>query len=415
MGMNMGMSAPLGIPDSRTASGTSWQPDSTPSYGAHLMPGGGWTLMAHALVFGGYDYQGSRRGGGQAFSTNWAMLMAEHDLLGGKLALRGMMSLEPATLGGKGYPLILQSGESYRGLPLHDRQHPHDLFMELAFLYTRAITDDLGFELYGGPVGEPALGPTAFPHRESASADPFAPLTHHWQDSTHVSFGVVTAGLFTRYVKLEGSWFNGREPDANRWDFDFRRMDSFSGRLSVNPARDLSMQVSYGFLKSPEELEPDLSVHRVTASVTYNRALAKDGNWATTAAWGRNIGSQGKPTDGILLESTLDLDGVNTFFGRAEYVRKTGGDLFIPEPFTGFVGRATGFPSPPLDNRIFDVGAISLGYLREIPILSAIESGVGVMLTMNFPGGPLFREYRSDTPMGVAAFVRIRPARMGTM
>src|SRR5690348_7802093 len=163
------MTGTLGLPMNRFGSGTSWQPDSTPMYAEHLMAGG-WTLMGHGLVFGGYDYQGSRRGGGQAFSTNWLMAMAQHQFLGGEFGARLMMSLEPWTVGGQGYPLLLQSGEAYRGMPLHDRQHPHDLFMEMAAIYTHAITNDLGWELYGGPVGEPALGPAAFPHRESAAA-----------------------------------------------------------------------------------------------------------------------------------------------------------------------------------------------------------------------------------------------------
>ncbi len=173
---------------------------------------GDWSLMAHGLAFGGYDYQGSRRGGGQVFSTNWAMLMAQHEFLGGEFGARLMMSGEEFTDGGRGYPLLLQSGEAFHGVPNHDRQHPHDLFMEMAAMYTRPITKDVGFQFYGGPVGEPALGPVAAPHRESAAADPFAPLGHHWMDSTHVTFGVVTAGLFTRDFKLEASWFNGREP-----------------------------------------------------------------------------------------------------------------------------------------------------------------------------------------------------------
>lgn len=388
------MTETLGLPMNRVGSGTAWQPDSTPMYAAHLMADG-WTLMGHGLVFGGYDYQGSRRGGGQAFSTNWFMMMAQHELLGGEFGARLMMSLEPWTLGGQGYPLLLQSGEAYRGLPLHDRQHPHDLFMEMAATYTHAITKDLAFELYGGPVGEPALGPVAFPHRESAAADPFAPLSHHWMDSTHVSFGVLTAGLFTRYVKLEASWFNGREPDENRWDFDFRRMDSFSTRLNVNPTRDLSLQVSYGFLKSPEQLEPRISVHRVTASATYNRALASGGNWATTAAWGRNIGSSGKPTDALLLESNLDLDTRNVVFGRAEYVRKTSEDLDVPVP-----------------GAVFNLGAISFGYLRDFQLANAVSIAPGVMLTLNLIDGRVSSFYRSQTPVGVAAFIRLRPPLM---
>lgn len=384
----------LSIPMSRDGSGTAWQPDSTPMY-ARGFSLAGWDLMAHGLAFGGYDYQGSRRGGGQVFSTNWAMLMAQHEFLGGEFGARLMMSSEEFTDGGRGYPLLLQSGETFHGVPNHDRQHPHDLFMEMAATYTHSITKDLGFQLYGGPVGEPALGPVAAPHRESAAADPFAPLGHHWMDSTHVTFGVVTAGLFTRQFKLEASWFNGREPDSNRSNFDFRRMDSYSTRLSYNPIRDLSLQVSWGYLKSPEQLEPDVSINRITSSATYNLRLASGGNWATTAAWGRNIPSTGKPTDALLLESNFDLDGVNVFFGRAEYVRKNGEDLDVT-------------PS----GQVFNVGAISFGYLRNFQLLNSFILSPGVMVTTNIIDGRLDDVYHSQTPVGVAAFIRFRPALM---
>ncbi len=384
----------LQIPMGREGSGTAWQPDSTPMYARHFSLNE-WSLMAHGLAFGGYDYQGSRRGGGQIFSTNWAMLMAQHDLLGGEFGGRLMMSGEQWTDGGRGYPLLLQSGEAFHGVPNHDRQHPHDLFMELAATYTHPITKDLGFQLYGGPVGEPALGPVAAPHRESAAADPFAPIGHHWMDSTHVTFGVVTAGIFTRTVKLEASWFNGREPDANRSNFDFRRMDSYATRVSVNPTRDLSFQLSYGYLKSPEQLEPEVSVNRVTASATYNRRLASGGNWATTAGWGRNIPSSGKPTDALLLESNLDLDGANVLFGRAEYVRKTGEDLDVVPP-----------------GGVYTVGEVSVGYLRNFDLFNTFAIAPGVMITTNVIDGRLNSAYHSQTPVGVAAFIRLRPAMM---
>ncbi len=384
----------LDLPMNREGSGTAWQPDSTPMYAKGFMLDG-WSMMAHGIAFGGYDYQGSRRGGGQTFSTNWAMLMAQHDFLGGEFGVRAMLSLEPWTVGGNGYPLLLQSGEAYHGVPNHDRQHPHNLFMEMAATYTHPITKDLGFELYGGPVGEPALGPVAAPHRESAAADPFAPIGHHWMDSTHISFGVVTAGIFTHNVKLEASWFNGREPDENRWDFDFRRMDSYSTRLSYNPIRDLSLQISYGYLKSPEQLEPNISVNRITASATYDQRLASEGNWATTAGWGRNIDSSGKPTDALLLESNLDLDGTNVLFGRAEYVRKNGEDLEVPDA-----------------GAVYNVGAISFGYLHKFQLWNALIAAPGVMVTTNFIDGRLESFYHSQTPVGLAVFIRVRPAAM---
>ena len=224
--------------------------------------------MAHYNLFAGYDRQNGERGDYQWISTGWGMLMESRSLWGGGLVRRQMLSLEPWTTTKGGYPLLLQTGEEVDGEPLHDRQHPHDLFMEIAAVYSRPLSDSLAFQVYVAPSGEPALGPTAFPHRMSAFSDPLAALSHHWQDSTHIAFGVLTAGVLTRKIKLEGSWFNGREPDDERYDFDFRPLDSYSGRISVNPTPSLSFQASYGYLKSPEELHPEESVHRLTASAT---------------------------------------------------------------------------------------------------------------------------------------------------
>src|SRR5262245_21871443 len=277
----------LGIPDSRDASGTSWQPDATPMH-AHHLRSGAWTLMLHGNFFVGYDHQGGDRGDSEWTAPNWGMLMEKRSLGGGSLVLRQMLSLDPLTVGSKGYPLLLQTGESFEGEPIHDRQHAHDLFMEIAALYTRPVSESVAVQVYAAPSGEPALGPVAFPHRLSASSDPLAPLGHHWQDSTHISFGVVTAGFLTRLVKVEGSWFNGREPDEHRYDFDFRRLDSYSGRISFNPSKRWSLQASYGYLASPEELHPEVSVHRLTASAAYDSGIGSSGNLAVTAVFGRN-------------------------------------------------------------------------------------------------------------------------------
>ena len=201
--------APLGIPHARMGSGTSWIPDASPirEYAGMTGP---WMLMAHGDLNLYYDHQGTTRGDDQVGSANWLMLMAMRDAAGGMLRLSTMLSAEPFTVGPRGYPLLLQSGEAYQGEPLHDRQHPHDLFMELSATWERALTRRVGLSLYAAPVGEPALGPVAFMHRPSAENDPFATIAHHWQDVTHITFGVLTAGLFTRAEKLEVSLFNGR-------------------------------------------------------------------------------------------------------------------------------------------------------------------------------------------------------------
>ena len=238
----------------RMGSGTTWIPDAVSLPARHMMAGR-WNVMLHGFAFAQYDKQGGPRGDDQLGSLNWAMLMVSRDVAGGRFQARTMLSLDAATVTPRGYPLLLQTGESYQGQPLHDRQHPHDFFMELGVLYERPLTSSLGISLYAAPSGEPALGPVAFMHRPSAMDNLVAPLSHHWQDATHICFGVLTAGLFGHRWKLEGSVFNGREPDAKRWNFDRLRLDSYSGRFTVNPSDHLSIAVGYGYLKSPEELK----------------------------------------------------------------------------------------------------------------------------------------------------------------
>jgi hypothetical protein len=309
-----------------------------------------------------------------------------------------MLSAEPWTIGSRGYPLLVQSGESYQGVPLHDRQHPHDLFMELAALYERAVARDFGVSLYLAPVGEPALGPVAFPHRPSAADDPLAPLSHHWQDGTHITFGVVTAGVFTRSVKLEASWFNGREPDEIRTNFDYtgRRLDSYSARLTVNPGPRWSVSAWYAYLKSPEALNPDESLHRIGASALTTQPVGTTGTWSSGLIYGANdqIGP-GPLASSVVLESTLDLDGTNALFGRAEYVRKSAAELVIPSV-------------PPTTE--YDVGALALGYQRTVGTVAGLAAGVGMRGSLNFVPSSLDAAYGSRTPVGAAIYLQLRPA-----
>jgi hypothetical protein len=386
---------PLGIAAEREASGTTWQPDSTPMYARHFAAGK-WSLMLHGKVFAGFDAQASPRGGHDWFGLNWFMLMATGPLGGGQLNARAMLTLEPFTVSDAGYPLLLQTGETFRGEPLHDRQHPHELFMELALFYAHPLGDGLAFQLYAAPVGEPALGPVAYPHRLSAYSDPLAPLGHHWQDSTHISFGVLTAGLFTRHFKLEGSWFNGREPDEDRTDFDLRTPDSYSARLWWNPAEPWSFQASYGFLKSPEAREPDMHIQRITASVAFNLPVLSRGNWASLAAWGRNVPSSDESTsDALLLETNLDLDGRNTLFGRAEYVLESGHHLALPHAIA---------------HDAFAVFSVALGYLRDFGPFAGLVPGVGVRGALNVIAAELEPFYATRLPVGGVIFVRLRPS-----
>ena len=282
----MHMQGPLGISPNREASGTAWLPDETEMRMFHGRAGPS-TSMGHFNIFGGLDYQGSDQGDSQPVSSNWFMGMAETRVAGGYLKARAMLSLEPLTVGEDGYPLLLQTGETYQGQPSgRPATSTRSVHGDRADVHAadRIRRRHPGVRRAGG---EPALGPVAFPHRQSAAADPLAPLGHHWLDSSHITFGVVTAGIMTRWAKLEGSWFNGREPDEDRYDFDLDSFDSYSGRLTVNPSPRWSLQVSYGYLDSPEALHPDEAVHRYTTSAIHTARWGNGRSWATTAALGR--------------------------------------------------------------------------------------------------------------------------------
>jgi hypothetical protein len=389
------MRRPLDIPMTRDASGTSWQPDATPMHAIHGMTGP-WTWMIHGAIFAGYDAQASERGRSAFVSQNWLMGMVRRSSPELAIEARVMLSAEPLTAGEAGYPLLLQTGETYHGEPLHDFQHPHDLFMETSLTLTAALGPDVALQVYVAPAGEPALGPVAYAHRASAASNPFAPIVHHWQDSSHITYGVLTAGIFTRSMKLEGSWFNGREPDENRYDFDLRVPDSFSGRLTVNPNDALSLQVSYGFLRSPDAREPDVSVHRATASASLVVGLGGNGTWATTAACGTNLASNEPATAGYLLESEADVGG-DIVFGRIQYAQKTGHDLALADAY---------------ERHRFHVGGLSLGYVHEIEPTDGLAAGVGLVGSLDVIGDDLAPFYGTRLPVGGMVFVRLRPAGM---
>ena len=386
------MEGPLGISMDRMGSGTTWIPDEVTLPSRHIMEDG-WGLMLHGFVFGQYNRQGGPRGSDQLGSLNWGMLMADHPLAGGRIQFRTMLSLDPATVGKCGYPLLLQSGETCDGRPLVDRQHPHDFFMELGAVYERAVTSELGVSIYAAPAGEPALSPVAFMHRPSAMDDPTAPLGHHWQDATHITFGVVTLGLFTRQVKLEGSAFNGREPDEHRWNFDPIRFDSYSARATFNPSASWSLTAGYGYLKDPERENPADRVHRVTVSALYGQGLGAEGQWSAALIYGRNTHVGEGASNAVLAEAEAILDRRNTVFGRAELVQKSGAELAL----------STVDPE-----RLFDVGMLGLGYIREIAGGYGATLGLGVRGNVGFVPSALEPAYGSRTPLGAMVFVRLR-------
>src|SRR4029079_13369360 len=146
----------------RESSGTAWQPDSAPHQGYHFNAGP-WQLMLHGMASLVYDDQGGPRGDEEVFSSNMLMLMGSRPAGPGRLGVRASLSAEPWTIGKGGYPLLLQTGETADGVtPLVDRQHPHDLFMELAATYSLPLSAGSSVFLYAGLPGEPALGPPAF-------------------------------------------------------------------------------------------------------------------------------------------------------------------------------------------------------------------------------------------------------------
>lgn len=381
------------IPDTRDGSGTSWLPDDSPMYAVHGQARG-WTLMGHGSLFLQYLHETGDRGSHQTGSINWVMGMARRPLGGGRLTLRGMISAEPWTIAGCGYPDMLATGESCEDEAIHDRQHPHDLFMELGAEYERPLGRGISLQLYGAPVGEPALGPVAFMHRVSGLHNPLAPITHHWFDSTHITFGVVTAGLFARQWKIEASAFNGREPDENRTDFDMAAMDSWSGRVWFLPTARWAFQVSAGRLTEAEPAhdgEPAVDVDRMTASVTYHHTTASTA-WATTLGWGRNAESTGDATNAVLVESGLTIRDRDAIYGRFEWAQKSGHDLAVDE------------------HGSFDIAKLQGGYTRFFTTWKRLTFGAGAEASAGFVPQQLEPAYGGRVNPGFGVYLTVRPA-----
>ena len=382
----------------REGSGTALLPDLSPMAAVHGNVGS-WSLMLHGNGFLQFIHEGSDRGDDQLGSVNWAMGMARRPLGGGIFGLRAMLSAEPATIDGCGYPLLLATGETCDGEPLHDVQHQHDLFMELAAEFQRPLSAGVDLQLYSALAGEPALGPVAFPHRWSAMPNPLAPIGHHWFDGTHIAYGVLTAGVSSERWKVEGSVFNGREPDEDRADLDLNGLDSYSGRVWWLPNERWAIQVSGGQMNEAEPghaaTDPRIDLTRYVASATYHERVGERGLWATTAAVGRAI-EDDSGTNAVLLESALNLRERHTFFGRAEWAQKMGHDL--------------GLESAALKDRTFDVAAVALGYTLHLPAFHQWLPGIGARGSISFVPEDLEPAYGAPTPVGFAVFVTLRPA-----
>ena len=392
-------------PMPREGSGTAWLPDSSPIYAYMKMYEDGGMLMLHGSAFLRYTEVGGERDvsaagkGGRARFDAPSMLMVMYSRPisdKAQFGLRAMVSLDPAVERGYGYPLLYQSGENFRGAPLHDRQHPHDLIDELAATYSYSFNEKNSLYLYAGIAGEPALGPPNFMHRLSGMDNPDAPISHHWQDSTHISYGVITAGYNFGKVKFEASAFNGREPDENRWAVDKLRLNSFSGRISWNPTKDLALQISHGYLKDPEPSEPDVHIlRRTTASAIYNKNFGERKNWASSFIYGQNY-ANGERTNSFLFESNYSFYR-NSIFGRAERVQKSGHDLVL---------------DPIDEDKIFWVGAVSLGYIYDVVQGKGIDVGLGTQVTFNQNPTSLASYYGGTNHQGFQIFVRFRPSKM---
>ncbi len=392
-GHDMGQMAAL-FPG-RTGSGTSWLPQRTTMIGTHLQAGP-WAVMLMGNAFLQYlnEMAPLHRGADQAGSINWLMLMGRRPAGAGWTGLRAMVSAEPFTIGGCGYPNLLATGERCEGDTIHDRQHQHDLFMELAAEYDRPIGKGLRWHVYGGPVGEPALGPVAFPHRQSALLNPLAPIAHHWLDATHITFGVITSGISTGRWRAEASAFNGREPDERRTDFDLGPLDSFSARLAFHATDGLAVQASAGRLESAEPSEggrPPVDVARVTASMLYQGTLTAR-PLAAAVAWGSNH-ERGARTHAVVAEATLALTPRHSVFGRAEIAGKTAHDLHAHhEP----------------DATVLTVGKLQGGYVRLFAPRRRLQAALGGSLSAAVVPATIRPNY-GGVGVGFGVFALVRP------
>ncbi|WP_263357866.1 hypothetical protein [Acidicapsa ligni] len=375
-----------------TASGTDVEPNSTtpPMF---MEMHRNWMLMLHGQASIVEQQQTGPRGSDKLFSVNWLMPMAQRDFGKGELTLRAMLSLEPATISGRFYPELFQQGETAFGKPIVDGQHPHNLFMELAALYDYKLSSQTLLNLYLAPVGDPALGPVAFPHRASAGDNPLAPLGHHLEDSTHIAWEVVTTGVTIHMLHLEGSAFHGREPDENRWHIEVGGFDSWSGRMTVTPTRDWSAQYSIGHLHSPEQLHPEEDVLRQTASIAYHHAW-QAATFDGLALWGRNH-TVGTPTNwnGYLLEGQALVQNHHAIWTRIENVDRT----------TDLLGAS----APAEETVIGRVQAYTGGYAYRIHHGSWGTADLGAQGTF-YDTPTALRQLYGDHPVGVAAVLKFQ-------
>lgn len=401
MNMQMNSGYSLNLPMNRDGSGTAWLPDASPMYGI-MLHSGPWMYMLHGNIaprFTSQDFTGKGLRGGNKFDApNWFMAMAQRQIgQKGVFRFNAMLSADWFTEGGNGYPLLFQTGESWKNVPLVDRQHPHDLFSELAASYSYSFDKKTDLSFYVGYPGEPALGSTAFMHRPSALANPDAPIGHHWNDGTHITFGVATLGLRLDKFKIEGSSFTGREPDENRLDFDKPRFDSWSGRLSYNPTQNWALEVSHGFIKSPEMLHPDENVNRTIASAIYSKAFNPNQLFNATLLWGLNKYKGHDGENSALLEASYRLHKLE-LYTRYEWLQKSREELNLNEDLYG-------------ENTLFPVNALTLGLNYDLFYIGKIRIAAGGQLSAYHANNRLDNLYGKN-PFAGEVFLRIYPGLM---
>lgn len=376
--------------------GTSMNPESS-AMPMRMAMADKWSLGFMANGFITDTQQSGPRGGDKLYSANVFMGTAQHSVGQGSFLFDVMLSAEPATISGREYPLLFQTGEAAFGKPIENGQHPHNLVMALGLHYAYPADDNTVLEAYFAPVGDPALGPVAFPHRASAAELPEAPIGHHWEDSSHIAYEVATIGVKHKIARLELSGFHGAEPNENRWNIATGAMDSWAARFSILPTSNWMAQVSVGRLTHPEALEPG-DVVRTTASVSYSRPMGAS-DWSTSFVFGRNHHTAtGDGTNAFLIESVVPLRQKNFFTGRWELVDKD--ELFAAEPalqqqLASTVGDT------------FRIGAYTLGYTRYMRLWSPIETGFGANFsTYTLPSAitPFYGEH----PFGVNVYLHFR-------
>lgn len=390
----------LNLPMNRNGSGTGWLPDASPMYGI-MFHSKKWMYMAHGSIFVRYNNQDftnkGSRGDDMFDAPTWFMLMGQRRVgRNGLFHFSSMFSLDPVIEGGRGYPLLFQSGESYKGKALVDRQHPHDLFSELAVSYSHALSKNVDVFLYVGYPGEPALGPVTFMHRPSSLDNPNSPVSHHWVDATHITYGVATLGVRAGKLKIEGSTFTGREPNEDRYNFDKARFDSWSGRLSFNPTANWALQVSHGYLKSPEELHPDENQHKTTASAIYSANIGRENRINATVLWGMNKEKEHRGENAFLVEGAFRKSRAS-IYTRYEFTEKSAEELVLEAPIK--------------EHDIFSVHAFTIGANYDLFEISKIRLAGGGQWSIYGAPGSLAPIYGKN-PMSFQVYLRIYPALM---